>query len=178
MKEKQLNKVEQIKVFDSIKSDYENLLKSYEIAKTNDPTGLLPNELDMDIDLNKELGKMKDLLTDIVDKMNNNLVEDSPCTGSILSHEQIETNSSAKSVSSYGNGNHDELMDQYNRLLDVFNNDSAVEPRDKSIMDFISSQNQPVNDTTAMQSNEESVDENNARYNQYDSDHSIEQNAY
>ena len=49
MKEKQLNKVEQIKVYDSIKNDYENLLKNYEVAKTNDPTGLLPNELDMDM---------------------------------------------------------------------------------------------------------------------------------
>lgn len=49
MKEKQLNKVEQIKVFDSIKTDYESLLKNYEVAKINDPTGVLPNQLDMDM---------------------------------------------------------------------------------------------------------------------------------
>ena len=49
MKEKQLNKVEQIQVFDSIKNDYENLLKNYEEARENDQTGMLPNELDMDM---------------------------------------------------------------------------------------------------------------------------------
>lgn len=49
MKEKQLNKVEQIQVFDSIKNDYENLLKNYEEARDNDQTGMLPNELDMDM---------------------------------------------------------------------------------------------------------------------------------
>ena len=47
-------------------------------------------------DLNKELSKMKELLTDIVDKMSHNLVEDTPSTGSLLSQEQVETNSSTK----------------------------------------------------------------------------------
>lgn len=144
MKEKQLNKVEQVQVFDSIKSDYENLLKNYDEAKQNDVTGMLPNELDMDIDLNKELGKMKDLLTDIVDKMSSNLVEETPQGSQVsaMSQEQMSSsqdNGSTKSVSSYGEGNHDELMDQYNRLLDVFNNNenTAAEPRDKAIMDMI-----------------------------------------
>lgn len=143
MKEKQLNKVEQVQVFDSIKSDYENLLKNYDEAKQNDQTGMLPNELDMDIDLNKELGKMKDLLTDIVDKMSSNLVEETPQGSQVsaMSQEQMSSsqdNGSTKSVSSYGEGNHDELMDQYNRLLDVFNNnENTAEPRDKAIMDMI-----------------------------------------
>ena len=49
MKEKQLNKEEQVQVFDSIKTDYESLLRNYEQAKLNDPDGILPNELDMDM---------------------------------------------------------------------------------------------------------------------------------
>ena len=47
--EKQLNKSEQRQVYDSIKVDYENLLKNYQEAKKNDVSGMLPNELDMDM---------------------------------------------------------------------------------------------------------------------------------
>ena len=73
--EKQLNQLEQKQVFDSIKMDYEMILKNYQQVKNNDLTGLLPNELDMDIDLNKELDKMKCLISDIVVKMNTNQVD-------------------------------------------------------------------------------------------------------
>ena len=73
--EKQLNQLEQKQVFDSIKMDYEVILKNYQQVKSNDLTGLLPNELDMDIDLNKELDKMKCLISDIVVKMNTNQVD-------------------------------------------------------------------------------------------------------
>ena len=164
MKEKQLNKVEQVQVFDSIKYDYENLLRNYNEAKQNDLTGVLPNELDMDIDLNKELGKMKNLLTDIVDKMSSNLVEETPQgSQSVISQEQTSSsqdNGSNKSVSSYGEGNHDELMDQYNRLLDVFNNnDNSNEPRDKAIMDMIDIQNNQSNEMKNQMVEIQTVDE-------------------
>ena len=49
MDEQQLNVSEQRQVYDNIRSDYENLLKSYEEAKQNDASGILPNELDMDV---------------------------------------------------------------------------------------------------------------------------------
>lgn len=47
--ENQLSKTEQRQVYDSIKNDYENLLKNYEEVKKNDSNGLLPEELDMDV---------------------------------------------------------------------------------------------------------------------------------
>ena len=49
MDEKQLSVVEQRQVYDSIKNDYETLLKTYSQAKKNDPNGFLPNELDLDM---------------------------------------------------------------------------------------------------------------------------------
>jgi hypothetical protein len=82
--EKQLNQLEQKQVFDSIKMDYEMILKNYQQVKNNDLTGLLPNELDMDIDLNKELDKMKCLISDIVVKMNTNQVEQKSDHGSLI----------------------------------------------------------------------------------------------
>ncbi len=91
---------------------------------------------------------MKDLLKDIVKKLTNNLVIQSPSgsgsaperkssnptsvcywklrTDSTWGWGDRETNCIAfvlKSVSSYAN--HDEIMDQYNKLLDVFNADST-----------------------------------------------------
>lgn len=47
--EKQLTQVEQKQVFDSIRTDYENLLKNYQEVKRNDTSGILPSELDMDM---------------------------------------------------------------------------------------------------------------------------------
>ena len=47
--EKQLNQLEQKQVFDSIKTDYENLLKNYQEVKKTDLSGIMPNELDMDM---------------------------------------------------------------------------------------------------------------------------------
>lgn len=47
--EKQLNQIEQKQVFESIKNDYSNLLKNYQEIKRNDMSGVLPNELDMDM---------------------------------------------------------------------------------------------------------------------------------
>jgi hypothetical protein len=52
MDEKQLSVAEQRQVYDSIKNDYENLLKTYAHAKKNDPNGFLPNELDLDMYVN------------------------------------------------------------------------------------------------------------------------------
>ena len=49
MDEKQLSVAEQRQVYDSIKKDYETLLKTYSEAKKNDPNGYLPNELDLDM---------------------------------------------------------------------------------------------------------------------------------
>ena len=49
MNENQLNRGEQRQVYDSIKSDYESLIKNYQQVKKNDSTGMLPNELDMDM---------------------------------------------------------------------------------------------------------------------------------
>lgn len=49
MDEKQLSVAEQRQVYDSIKQDYENLLKTYSDAKKKDPNGFLPNELDLDM---------------------------------------------------------------------------------------------------------------------------------
>jgi hypothetical protein len=86
--EKQLNQMEQKQVFDSIKMDYEMILKNYQQVKNNDLTGLLPNELDMDIDLNKELDKMKCLIGDIVVKMNTNQVEPKSDHGSLILDNQ------------------------------------------------------------------------------------------
>jgi len=86
--EKQLNQMEQKQVFDSIKMDYEMILKNYQQVKNNDLTGLLPNELDMDIDLNKELDKMKCLIGDIVVKMNTNQVEPKSEHGSLILDNQ------------------------------------------------------------------------------------------
>ena len=86
---------------------------------------------------------MKELLTDIVDKMSNNIVENTVLnSGSVMSQEQLmsqENGSSGKSVSSYGEGNHDELMDQYNRLLDVFNNETN-EANNKNMIDITQNQ--------------------------------------
>ena len=53
MDEKQLSVVEQRQVYDSIKNDYETLLKTYSNAKQNDPNGFLPNELDLDMYVKK-----------------------------------------------------------------------------------------------------------------------------
>ena len=49
MNENQLNKGEQRQVYDSIRVDYENLIKNYQQVKLNDSSGMLPNELDMDM---------------------------------------------------------------------------------------------------------------------------------
>jgi hypothetical protein len=47
--EKQLNQLEKKQVFESIKTDYENLLKNYQEVKKTDLSGIMPNELDMDM---------------------------------------------------------------------------------------------------------------------------------
>ena len=49
MNENQLNRGEQKQVYDSIRADYESLIKNYQHVKKNDSSGLLPNELDMDM---------------------------------------------------------------------------------------------------------------------------------
>ncbi len=49
MNENQLNKGEQKQVYDSIRADYESLIKNYQHVKKNDTSGFLPNELDMDM---------------------------------------------------------------------------------------------------------------------------------
>lgn len=49
MDEKQLSVPEQRQIYDTIKQDYEMLVKNYKDAKKNDPNGFLPNELDIDM---------------------------------------------------------------------------------------------------------------------------------
>lgn len=49
MNENQLNKDEQKQVYKSIRAEYKNLLKNYDEVKRNDSSGVIQDELDMDM---------------------------------------------------------------------------------------------------------------------------------
>ena len=65
-------------------------------------------------------------------------------------------------MSSYGSGNHDELMDQYNRLLDVFNNE---EPREANILESMSNQQIVEDSLPRFKENISSIEENQMNVN-------------
>ena len=66
-------------------------------------------------------------------------------------------------MSSYGIGNHEELMDQYNRLLDVFNNE---EPREANILESMSNQHIVEDSLPRFKENISSIEENQMNANQ------------
>ncbi|CAF0721952.1 unnamed protein product [Brachionus calyciflorus] len=113
--EKQLNKFEQRQVYESIQNDYKTLIHNYNDVKAVNTDALKQEQIEMDVDLNKELGKMRTLLDDIVHKMSDNLIDElSEC-----SEESEKQSLENSSVASFFD-NQDEIRDQYNRLLDVF----------------------------------------------------------
>ena len=124
MNANQLTKSEQKQAYDGIKTEYKNLLRNYDEMKRNDSSGVIQDELDMDMyeltenlrlklifiiiyiffilfykisDLNQELGKMKDLLNNIVQKMSSNLAERRSPSESIVSVQRRSSNGTSVS---------------------------------------------------------------------------------
>lgn len=124
MNANQLTKSEQKQAYDGIKTEYKNLLRNYDEVKRNDSSGVIQDELDMDMyeltenligskivhyymssfilffkisDLNQELGKMKDLLNNIVQKMSSNIAERRSPSESIVSVQRRSSNGTSVS---------------------------------------------------------------------------------
>lgn len=55
MNENQLNKDEQKQVYKSIRAEYKNLLKNYDEVKRNDSSGVIQDELEMDMWVDRKL---------------------------------------------------------------------------------------------------------------------------
>lgn len=49
MNENQLNKSEQKQVYNNIRNEYKNLLKNYDEVKRNDSSGVIQDELELDM---------------------------------------------------------------------------------------------------------------------------------
>ncbi|CAF1536499.1 unnamed protein product [Adineta ricciae] len=119
MNANQLSLAEQKQVYDTIKDDYEKLLKAFDRSKQGNDF----SDVDFDADLNTELEMMKQLLKEIVNRITDNLLGKS--TNGIETDRQSrgtqsETHSSQASARS-SLCNHNDLMDQYQKLLSAVN---------------------------------------------------------
>ncbi|UJR31845.1 hypothetical protein I4U23_019321 [Adineta vaga] len=115
----QLSLAEQKQVYDTIKEDYEKLLKVFDRSKRGSDF----SDVDFDADLNSELEMMKQLLKEIVNRITDNLLGKSS-NGIEIDRQsrgtQSETHSSQVSARS-SICNHADLMDQYQKLLNAVN---------------------------------------------------------
>ncbi|CAF4450112.1 unnamed protein product [Rotaria sp. Silwood2] len=123
MHKDQLSLAEQKQVYDNIKQDYEKLVKTLDKKKHDGDL----HDIDLDTDLNEELEIMKQLLKEIVQRITENLlgksIDNSPAERNIhLTRDG--SHSSQLSVRS-SLCNHNDLMDQYQKLLNAVNTEST-----------------------------------------------------
>ncbi|CAF0915074.1 unnamed protein product [Adineta steineri] len=110
----QLSLSEQKQVYDTIKDDYEKLLKVFDRSKN----GTDFSDIDFDADLNTELEMMKQLLKEIVTRITDNLLGKS---GNGLDSDRQSGSQSSQVSARSSICNHGDLMDQYHKLLDAVN---------------------------------------------------------
>ncbi|CAF4746158.1 unnamed protein product, partial [Rotaria sp. Silwood1] len=124
MHKDQLSLSEQKQVYDNIKNDYEKLVKTLDKKKYDGDL----HDIDLNTDLNDELEIMKQLLKEIVQRITENLLGKSVDTSTTERHIRFTrddgSHSSQLSVRS-SLCNHNDLMDQYQKLLNVVNTEST-----------------------------------------------------
>ncbi|UJR14864.1 hypothetical protein I4U23_001849 [Adineta vaga] len=118
----QVNEAEQKQVYENIKQDYEKLIQTLERKKQNSNL----NDVDPDGDLNKELELMKQLLKEIATRITGNLF------GKSNNNSPIDRNTHPTYDDSHSSQydrsslcNHDDLMDQYKKLLTAVNTENT-----------------------------------------------------
>ncbi|CAF0786442.1 unnamed protein product, partial [Didymodactylos carnosus] len=122
----QLSITEQKQLYESIKQDYENLLKALNNAKRSDEIRRSTSEsdsqnIDLDTNLDTELETMKQLLKEIVKRITENLLgktgngSEGGIGLSAIGSQSSEISTRSSLI------NHDELMDQYQKLLTAVN---------------------------------------------------------
>ncbi|CAF0964107.1 unnamed protein product [Adineta ricciae] len=133
MSANQVNQTEQKQVYENIKQDYEQLIRKLEQKKQ---TGNF-NDVDLDGDLNTELELMKQLLREIASRI----------TGNLFGKSNNNSPTDRRSVPIYEDShssqydrsslcNHDDLMEQYKKLLTAVNTENTDQnDRMKSMMD-------------------------------------------
>ncbi|CAF3687443.1 unnamed protein product [Adineta steineri] len=118
MNQNQISVDEQKQAYENIKQNYDKLIKTLEQKKQD---GIL-KDIDLDVDLNKELEMMKKLLKEIATRITGNLYGKLANNSSLDRHTLLtydDSHSSPYDQSSLCN--HDDLMDQYQKLLNAVN---------------------------------------------------------
>ncbi|CAF4268190.1 unnamed protein product [Rotaria socialis] len=119
----QLSLAEQKQVYENIKQDYEKLVRTLDKKKGGDNY----RNIDLDGDINTELDSMKYLLKEIVERITNNLLGKSGENSPTEQRTRLTLDGSHSSPLSARSSlcNHNDLMDQYKKLLNAVNSEST-----------------------------------------------------
>ncbi|CAF1154764.1 unnamed protein product [Rotaria sordida] len=120
----QLSLAEQKQVYDNIKQDYEKLIQTLDRKKYDDDD---LHNINLDGDLNEELEIMKQLLKEIVQRITENLLGKSIDSSSAERNIRLIHDDSHSSQLSARSSlcNHNDLMDQYQKLLNAVNTENT-----------------------------------------------------
>ncbi|CAF3870871.1 unnamed protein product [Rotaria magnacalcarata] len=119
----QLSLAEQKQVYENIKQDYEKLVRTLDKQKY----GNNYRNIGLDGDINTELDSMKHLLKEIVERITNNLLGKSGENSPTEQRTRLTLDGSNSSPLSARSSlcNHNDLMDQYRKLLNAVNTEST-----------------------------------------------------